>query len=131
MLSSEQPVGTLLASAARTADAYSPEMNNNARFKGILIIFDVTVDGASASVTPKIEFKNPATGEWELYPNIDASALAATGETTWAIYPLYKLDVALACTNEDTVPLPTIWRLFMDAADADSLTYSVGYQYLP
>lgn len=129
MLSTEESAGTLLASLLRTADTYSPEMNNNARYKGVLLIFDATVEADTAIVTPKIEFLNPATGEWEAY--LTGTAIDAVGETTWVIYPLYDLATALGLTLENPVPLPTIWRLFMDAADADALTYSVGYQYLP
>jgi len=131
MLSTEESHGTLLASVARTADAYSEEMHNNGRYTGIIIFFDVTADPASAAVRPKIEFKNPATGEWESYLSA-AADITAVGETSMIIYPLYKLDNAtLTFTDECPVPLPLVWRLFMDATDTDSMTYSVGYQYLP
>lgn len=130
-LSSEAPIGTLLTSAARTADAYSDDQVNDAGYKGILIYFNVTVDPASASVTPKLQFLNPATKTWELYPSIAATAKADVAETSWIVYPLYDLATAMTCTDEDAAPLPYQWRLFMDAADTDSLTYSVGYQYLP
>ena len=129
MLSTEESAGTLLASAARTADAYSPEMHNNGRYKGIIIFFDVTADPGAASVTPKIEMYNPATQEWEAY--LSGTAIDAVAETQWILYPLYDLAAALGLTLENPVPLPLIWRLFMDAADAASLTYSTGYQYLP
>jgi len=129
MLSTEESAGTLLASLLRTADAYSPEMNNNARYKGVVIIFDATVEAATAVVTPKIEFLNPATKEWEAW--LSGTAVDAVGETTWIIYPLSGLATDLGLTKESSAPLPTIWRLFMDVADADALTYSVGYQYLP
>lgn len=129
MLSTEESNGTLLASAARTVDTYSPEMHNNKRYKGVLLIFDVTVEVGTASVVPTLEFLNPATGEWESY--LTGSTLNAVGEEQWIIYPLYDLATALGLTKESPVPLPMVWRLFMDAADADSLTYSVGYQYLP
>lgn len=129
MLSTEESAGTLLVSAARTVDTYSPEMHNNARYKGIIIFFDVTVDGAAASVTPKIEMLNPATHEWEAY--LSGTAKADVADTQWVIYPLDAIATPLGLTDESPTPLPLLWRLFMDAADADALTYSVGYQYLP
>jgi len=129
MLSSEENAGILLASAARTADTYSDAMHNDKGYKGLLLFFDVTADPASASVTPKIEMWNPATQEWEAY--LSGTAKAAVAETQWIVYPLYDLATALGLTDENPVPLPIQWRLFMDAADTDSLTYSVGYQYLP
>jgi len=130
MLSTEESAGTLLASAARTADAYSPEMNNNGRYKGVILFFDVTVDGAAASVEAIIEMLNPATKEWETYRD-GGPTLDATGESQWILHPTPGIGGELPLTEEHAIPLPTIWRLFMDAADADSLTYSVGYQYLP
>ena len=129
MLSTEESAGTLLASLLRTADTYSPEMNNNARYKGVLLTIDATVDADTASVQAKIEFLNPATKEWEAY--LSGPTMDAVGEKHWIIYPLSGLATDLGLDNESSAPLPTIWRLFMDASDADALTYSVGYQYLP
>ena len=131
MLSSEQSAGTLLASAARTADAYSDPMHNDKRYKGIIIFFNVTLDPSSAAVTPKIEMYDPATGEWEAYMSGTAIDTVDT-DTQWIIYPMYKLDnTEINLTDESPVPLPLLWRLFMDVANSNSLTYSVGYQYLP
>lgn len=129
-LSSEAPFGVLLASAARTADAFSDAQMNDAGYKGILILFDVTAETGTAVVTPKLQYYNaaPATAEWEVWKT--GTALSATGETQWIIYPVYDLGTALGLTLETAAPLPINWRLFMDVADADSLTYSVGYQYL-
>ena len=129
MLSSEESNGILLASAARTVDTYSPEMNNNKGFKGVLILFDCTVDDAGASVVPIIQVRDPATNAWVTY--LTGTAKDAVAATSWIIYPLYKMTDCLACTDEDEGPLPVIWRLFMDVADANALTYSVGYQYVP
>ena len=130
MLSSEESAGTLLASAARTVDTYGPEMNNNKGYKGILLVCDCTVDGGG-TVTPRLQYLNPATKEWEVYKTGTAAAVGATGETQWIIYPLDGLATALGLTLETPAPIPMVWRLFMDVADANSMTYSVGYQYLP
>lgn len=130
MLSSEESAGTLLASAARTVDTYGPEMLNDKRYKGIIIFFNVTLDPSSAAVTPKIEMRDPATGEWETYLSGTAIDTVDT-DTQWIIYPLDNLLAVVVLTDESAAPLPLIWRLFMDAANSNSLTYSVGYQYLP
>lgn len=136
-LSSEAPVGVLLASAARTATAYSDAQTNDAQYKGVVIFFDCTADPASASHTPSIEVYNPGSNEWETW--LSATAKAATGETTWVIHQFTAGDVSLASNNywditgtdEDLAPLPAVWRLKMAAADTDSITYSVGYNYIP
>jgi len=128
MLSTEESNGTLLVSLLRTADAYSDAMHNNKGFKGVLLAFDATVEAATASVVAKVEFLNPATGEWESY--LTGPTMDAVGEKFWVIYPLSGLATDLGLDNESSAPLPLIWRLFMDASDADALTYSVGYQYL-
>lgn len=129
-LSSEAPVGVLLASAARTATVYSSAQTNDAGYRGILIFFDCTADPASASHTPTIEIYNPGSKEWETY--LTGTAKAATGETSWFIYPTgYDVSAVIGHTDEHQVPLPTNWRLKMTAADTDSITYSVGYNYIP
>ena len=127
-LSSEAPTGTLLASAARTATCYSEKQTNDKGYKGIWIYFDATVEVATAQVTPSIEALNPATKEWEAW--LSATAITAVGETSWVIYPDGPGSV-ISPTDEDRAPIPYTWRLKMTHADADSLTYSVGYQYLP
>lgn len=130
MLSSEENAGTLLVSAARTADTYA-EMHNDAGFKGIILYFDATAIVDAPSVTPKIEFLNPATGEWESYLSGGACVLDSVAEDAWIIHPTYGIGGKTLLCKESPAPLPIIWRLFMDASNADSLTYSVGYQYLP
>lgn len=129
MLSTEESAGILLVSEARTVDTYSPEMHNNKGYKGVVLFFDVTVDDAGASVVPYIQMMNPSTHEWEAY--LTGTAKDAVADTQWMIYPLDNLLAVIVLTDESAAPLPTIWRLFMDVADANALTYSVGYQYLP
>lgn len=128
--SREAPFGVLLASAARTTTVYSDAQHNDAGYRGILIFFDATVEVATASVTPTIEAYNPGSNEWETY--LTATAVSAVGETSWFIYPTgYDINAVIGHTDEHQVPLPCNWRLKMTASDTDSLTYSVGYNYIP
>lgn len=129
MLSTEESAGTLLVSLLRTADTYSPEMNNDKGYKGVLLTIKATVEADTASVQAKVEFLNPATGDW--CPYLSGPTMDAVATKYWIIYPLSGLATDLDLDNESSAPLPLIWRLFMDASDADALTYSVGYQYLP
>jgi hypothetical protein len=126
-LSNEAPTGTLLASAARTATTYSEEMTNNCLYRGLLIVFVVSVAGGG-SHTPSIEAYDPASATWVSWKS--GTAIAAAATTTWILYPQYDLATAMGLTLESPIPMPTLWRLKMTAADATSITYSVGYQFL-
>ena len=133
MLSSEAPIGTLVASAARTADNYSEEMLNDGKYRGLLLTFNVTVNaGAAASVTPTMQYKDPVSGAWITYQAF--TAIAAVACTHALIYPMGLAAASWDIkpwTQEFAGPLPLLWRLFMDHADANPATYSVGFQYLP
>jgi hypothetical protein len=130
-LSSDAPTGVLLASAARTADAYSDPQVNDAGYPGLLIMINCTADPASAAHNIEIEAYDPASGAWRTYDDLSAT-VSGTGT---ALYLLMGIGLAKAtwdasgCTASLS-PIPYMWRLFMDAADADSITYSVGYQYV-
>ncbi|KKN68670.1 hypothetical protein LCGC14_0448610 [marine sediment metagenome] len=110
---------TLLASAARTAETESDEQTNT-RGKGLHVIIDVTVDPATASITPKIQGKDPASGKW--YDILVGIAITATGMTVLKVYPGI---VAVANAAASDI-LPAHWRFQMAVADTDSMTYSVG-----
>ncbi len=117
--------GVLLPSAARTADA-TTEWKSSQGSKYLILIVDCTADPASAAVTPKIQGLDPASGKtFDVWAA--AAAVEAVGMTQYMLGP--ALDAAAPGANTDTenVVLPPTWRLFMEAADTDSLTYSVGY----
>ena len=109
----------LLASAARTVETESEEQTNT-RGKGLHIIIDVTVDPATASITPKIQGKDPASGKW--YDVLVGVAIVAIGTTVIKVYP----GIAAAANVAASDILPAHWRFQMAVADTDSITYSVG-----
>ncbi len=110
---------TLLVSAARTAVINSADQVNTRR-RGLHIIIDVTVDPAAASITPKIQGKDPVSGKY--YDLLVGVPIIATGTTVLKVYPGI---VALANVSASDI-LPAHWRFRMEVADADSITYSVG-----
>lgn len=115
--------GTLLASAARTATTSSSDITNyNA--KGVRVFINVTVDPAAASVVPTITVKDPVSGVYTAI--LTGAAIAAVGHTVLTVYP--GATVAAGVTLSTV--LGTVWRVTITAADADSLTYSVGYEML-
>ncbi len=133
MLSKEAPIGTLIGSAARIADNYSEEMLNDGKYRGLLLTFSVTVNaGAAASVTPTLEFLDPVSRTWITYQAF--TAIAAVAVTHALVYPMGLAAASWDIkpwTQEFAAPLPLAWRLLMNHADANPITYSVGFQYLP
>ncbi|KKK86682.1 hypothetical protein LCGC14_2760830 [marine sediment metagenome] len=120
---------TILESAARVADVSS--VQDNLVGRGILIVVDVTADPASAAVTPKIRVRDENGDYNEVYWTADA-AISATGEFSYLIFPtgLATGSKELDVTETVNAPLPREWQLFMDHADADSITYSVRGHYI-
>lgn len=110
---------TLLASAARTAETNSADQTNfNGR--GAHIVIDVTLDPAAASITPVIEGKDALTGQY--YEILRGAAITAVGTTVLKVYP--GLTAAANAVANDI--LPRTWRLQMEVASADSMTYSAS-----
>lgn len=119
--------GTLvvLASAARTATTNS-EVFTNFGARGILLIVDATVEVDTAEVTPSLQAYDPLSGKYATIWTA-AAAISAVGTATYLLYPGAS-DGNM--TEVDGIPLPAQFRVVMTAADADSLTYSVGAHLL-
>jgi len=112
---------TILASAARTT-AQSVDILNEAGRKYLILTIDVTVDPASASITPTIRAKDPVSGTY--FDLLVGSAIAAVGTVTLKIGP--ALTAAANLVANDFIPRS--WNFEMAVADTDSITYSVAYQ---
>ena len=110
---------TILASAARTATVNSPDITNWVG-KGAHVVIDVTADPSTASVTFTIQGKDETSGVY--YTILASAAIAAVGTTVLKVYP--GLTAATNTVANDI--LPKTWRVRAVAADAESLTYSVG-----
>jgi hypothetical protein len=113
----------LLPSAARTADATAGPYSNP-KHRGLHVVIDVTAAADTPSVVPHIQAQDPATGTW--YDILVGAAITGAGTTVLKVYP----GLAAVANLVADQGLPGLWRLFMDAADADSLTYSVGAHLL-
>lgn len=110
---------TLLASAARTATTDgSDETNFNHR--GGHFIINVTAYPAAASVVPKIQGKDPVSGIY--YDILEGIPIVATGFTILKVFP----GAAASANAIASDVLPRTFRIRMEHADADSITYSVG-----
>ena len=118
---------SLLTSAARTADATATlPVSPKADF---YIIVDVTVDPASASITPRLQVCDSVSGQW--FVVWDGTAITAVGTYT---YYFTRSGDPLTAVNDITevaeVHLHTagsMTRFYMTHADSDSITYTVAH----
>lgn len=121
----DRPQGgvTVLPSAARTATASSsPVVTSSAR--GAHIIITTTVLTGGASVVPTVEGYNKTTDSW--YTVLTGAAITATGTVVLTVYPGVAAVNNVAVSNA----LPGTWRVTLTAADAKSVTSSVGANLL-
>ena len=116
--------GVLLASGARTAETTSETQNGCG--KGVIVIVKVTVKAAAGSLTPSIQGKDPASGDF--YDLLTATAISATG--TYTYYVGTGGGANSAMTKSAAVALPAPWRVKVAVSNADSWTYSVGFQFV-
>lgn len=129
----------LLVSTARTADVNSADQTNEVDlakekpalfsrslplFRGIHLVIDVSAIVTAPSVVPTLQGKDDISGLY--YTLGTGAAVIAVGTTAVQFYPSLTTGGNLI----DGV-LPRVWRLFMDHANANSITYSVGAVLLP
>ena len=112
--------GTALASEARTATVSSADLANTYG-KGVHVIIDVTASADTPSVVAKIEGKDPASGKY--YTILESAAITGTSTTVLRVHP----DLAAVANLTISDLIPSVFRVTMTHADADSITYSVGY----
>lgn len=119
--------GTLLASAARTATATSPDQTNyNA--KGVQVILAVSLASGTGGLSISIQGKDPVSN---LYYTIASAStpITAIGQFGYEVYP--GSTTAGIAGNSITLRvsglIPKTWRIICSAGDGTSYTYSVGY----
>jgi hypothetical protein len=116
---------TILASAARTADA-SLEVTNYG-WRGILIQVDCTVDPAAAAVTVKVQAKDEAGGWDDIF--VAAAPVNAVAKYSYLVYP-GVIAADFDGTEAVSLALPREMRILLDHADAASITYSVRGHFI-
>jgi hypothetical protein len=110
---------SVLASAARTASVDSADMTNW-NWRGGHIVIDVTAVAATPSIVVTVQGKDNVSGKY--YTILASAAITGTGTTVLRVYPGVAAVANLAISDV----LPRTWRVSVVAADADSITYSVG-----
>lgn len=114
---------TLLASAARTTTQTSADLTNyNAR--GIQVTLDMTNVAASPSVTLTINGKDPASGKYYLL--LSGAAVTTAVTNTYTVYPGATVAANVSASNV----LPYTFQIVVTANNANSGTYSVGYNLI-
>ena len=109
----------LLASAARTASVDSADFTNYNGL-GAHFIIDVSAIAATPSIVPTIQGKDPVSGNY--YDILVGAAITTVGTTVLKVHPGIS-PLADGAANDI---LPRTFRISITAADADSITYSVG-----
>jgi hypothetical protein len=116
----------LIASAARTATNNSAEQTNYGN-RGVKVFIDVTAVTGSPSVTFSIQEKDSVGGDYRAILTSAAQTAAITAPVVLTVYPGCAA-VANTVANE---PLSRTWRVAAAHGNADSITYSVSYCYIP
>ena len=109
----------LFVSAARTATVDGAEQTST-HGRGLHVIINVTAITATPSVVPKVQGLDPASGVW--YDLLVGVAITATGMTVLKVYPGITALANVAASDL----LPAHWRVRLEHANTDSITYSVG-----
>lgn len=112
---------SILPSAARTAAAVSPAVNNH-RYRGGHFAVRVTAKATTgAAITPTIQGLVPGTtGTW--YTVLAGAAIASTGTTILKVYP----GIAVSANVSASDVLPRVFRVSVAAGSTASVTYTVN-----
>lgn len=113
----------LLVSAARTTAQVSQEFSAEEVLSSDFV-FDVSLDPSTASITPSIEGKDPLSGNF--YTILTGAAVAATGTTVMRVGP----NIIAAANVAANAMLPSVFRVSVAVADAESMTYSFGVTHM-
>jgi hypothetical protein len=117
--------GTLLASAARTADVVSPNQTNyNAR--GVLVSLNITAASGTGGLKVLIQNVEPVVGSGRTL-NATPAPITATGTYYFILYPGASGSGASGISQVTSYPLPRSWGVYVQHVDTSSYTYSLAY----
>lgn len=111
---------TLLASAARTTTQTSSDIAND-YCNALIVVLDMTVVG-TGSVTVSIQGKDATSGQYRTL--LTGAAITTNSTNTYKIGP----TVAASANAIAQDYLPPTFRIVVTANNANTATYSVGYQ---
>ena len=111
-------------SAARTATPTAIDVDVPSSARGVHVVIDATAASATPSVVPKIEGIDGVSGK--AYALLTGAAITAISTTTLRVVPGIVAAANLAVSDA----LPDRIRVTLTHGDADSLTYSVGVNFV-
>ena len=116
----------VLASALRTATATSDDQNNDG-YRGVILILNMSAEDGAITLTPKVQVKDPVSGNYVDLAGAAFAAQTATGTKMLTIYP------GLAETANVSVSdvLPKTWRIVSTMSGSTSMTYSIAAILIP
>lgn len=117
-------VGTVFASAARTATPTAVTIDTQG-CKGILLFIDETAHASTPSVVFSVNRIDPLSGTKSLI--LASAAVATEGHTVLKIYP----GVTAASNVSVSDIITSQVEVTAVHGNANSSTYSVGYQLIP
>lgn len=109
----------VLPSAARTTAQVNSSDISNLTWSGVHVIVNVTAF-VSGTYTPKIQGKDPVSGTY--YDILVGPAIGATGATVLKVYP----GITTVANGAASDVLPRVWRVQLNGAASQSMTFSVG-----
>ena len=113
---------TLLASAARTTTQTSSDITNM-QTNALVVVLNMTVAG-TGSVTLSIEGKDTASGTYAVL--LTGAAITTVSTNRYKVGPI----IAAVASSIAQDYLPAVFRIKVTANNANSATYSVGYNLL-
>lgn len=117
--------GTLLASAARTADGPSANQTNY-NGVGVTVTLDVTAKAGATTLTVNLQEIEPVTAGAKTIAQSAAFAATAGQKYVVVFAPgILAADYASGVSAKN-IRLPRTWRVVVVPSDADSVTYSAG-----
>lgn len=121
--------GTLLASAARTAQTSSPTQTNyNAR--GVVVFLNVTAASGTGGLQPVMQGLDPVSGNG-FSLNATPTAVITTGTFAYVWYPGAVLPGGgTSIAQVLSAPVPRTWAVTIVVGNATSYTYSLGYSLI-
>lgn len=110
---------TIFTSAARTATTNGSDQPNKFA-KGIVFTVDMTAVTATGSIVFTLQGKDDLSGKY--YTILASAAVTAVATTTYTVFPGAPATANVSANFQ----LPRTWRVIATAANAVSMTYSVG-----
>ena len=115
---------TIYPSLARTTDS-TVDVDNEAGYRGVILVIDMTVDPGTDTVTFTIQGKDSLSGKY--YTILASTALTAVATTVLRVFPGSTVTANLAANDH----LPAVWRIDANHSAATTTTYSVSAILLP